>query len=180
MQVIGESICAMIVVPTYLTIVATEERKNELLLIFPPQVYSKIPPDCPIVMFDTFHPGLIRIVILVAIMFLISQFISISCCYYIISTLKKNASNFSASTYRLHLILTWVLLAQLILPMILVIGPLCVFIIAAALKLNLNNANAPTWIGECGMLLFAIFPCTTVMINIIFITPYWVCSDLFS
>ncbi|KAE9548644.1 hypothetical protein FO519_008146 [Halicephalobus sp. NKZ332] len=61
MQVIGESICAIIIIPSYHTIIATEERKNELLLFFPEEIYFKIPLDSPIVMFDTFNTYVILI-----------------------------------------------------------------------------------------------------------------------
>ena len=171
-QIVGHLICAVIVLPAYFTVITTEKRKNELLSLFSPIVYSKIPPDCPIVMFDTFNHIAIILAIFVVIMFAVSQSISIGCCYYIIKTLKKNASNFSASTYKLHLILSWVLLVQLILPVGLVVIPVCGFLLIATTKMNIHKTNAATWVGECGVVIIAFFPCTTAMINIIFIKPY--------
>ena len=42
------------------------------------------------------------------------------------------------------------------------------YIIQAMLK-----ADVPTWWGQVVMLFIAIFPLASVIINIVFITPYW-------
>lgn len=167
-HLIGEIIAAVIVIPPYKTVIADEIRTRELLKLYPEGSYRHLLPWAKIVAFDVFHPWAPYIASFVGVMFAISQSLSIACCWYIISTLKKNSSSFSATTYRMHLQLTRTLLIQLICPFIFVVVPISGFMLAAILR-----ANFPTWTGEISMMMVAIFPMISNAINIVCITPYW-------
>ena len=168
MQIIGESICAIIVIPTYITVIATEDRTYELLKFYPMESYIHLLPWAHIVVFDIFHPAAKYLTAFVSVMFVFSQGLSVACCIYIIRTLKKNASSFSANTYKMHLQLTRILLIQLFTPLFFVVVPICGFMFAAIFK-----TSVPTWTGEVNMMVVAIFPLITTGINIVCITPYW-------
>ena len=164
----GVTICFSITIPAYVAVIVTGERMYEVLKSYPEESYSYLLPDAQMVVFDISNPLVPYLVSFVGIMFVFSQFISLACCWYIIATLKKNSSSFTARTYQMHLQLTRILIFQFFIPFIFIVFPMLDYIIQSLLK-----ADLPTWWGQVVMLFIAIFPFTSAMVNIVFITPYW-------
>ncbi|KAH7720004.1 hypothetical protein AAVH_12536 [Aphelenchoides avenae] len=87
--------------------------------------------------------------------------------YAILRTLRKNAISFSSRTYRLHVQLTVLLLAQLSLPSVFVMFPMMVAVLSMIYHFHLSQTD-----GRMGFLLFSLYAPVNSFLVILFVTPY--------
>ncbi|KAH7694614.1 hypothetical protein AAVH_38335, partial [Aphelenchoides avenae] len=132
-----------------------------------PTALALVKPDMVIIYLDTSLAWAKWMMLVVVLGIVLASVISFGAVFAILRTLRKNARSFSARTYRLHLQLTVLLLAQLTSPTVFVMFPNIVAVVSMLTHFDLYQ-----WHGRIGFLLFALYaPCNSVLV-IFFVTPY--------
>uniref|UniRef100_A0A915DBE0 Uncharacterized protein n=1 Tax=Ditylenchus dipsaci TaxID=166011 RepID=A0A915DBE0_9BILA len=97
----------------------------------------------------------------------LAESVSFAVAFGIIKTLRANVESFSAKTYKMHLQLTFLLIAQLSTPILFVLLPVLIGIMAMYFHFHLNK-----FMGQIGVILCSSYASTNSLLVILFVTPY--------
>uniref|UniRef100_A0A7E4W3Y1 7TM GPCR serpentine receptor class x (Srx) domain-containing protein n=1 Tax=Panagrellus redivivus TaxID=6233 RepID=A0A7E4W3Y1_PANRE len=166
-HILGYGLCFSVSIPVTYTVVEVADypaymaryNASTFDLIKPGDVYGFLDEESSV--WSYFCP-------VVLALFVMNTVLSLLLSAYIIRMLSQNSKNFSKKTYRLQLQLSFVLVIQIILPLIFVVGPLSVlFIYMVYLKIPLTRTAA-----YIGVSLLTVYPSLNTLITIVCVTPY--------
>ncbi|KAI1702072.1 serpentine type 7TM GPCR chemoreceptor srh domain-containing protein [Ditylenchus destructor] len=103
----------------------------------------------------------------IVIGFIAGEIICFLTAFFIVRILRKNAHNFSTKTYMIQLQLTFLLIAQLVAPIVFILVPV-IYAIYAGLSLNLVGQAA----GDMGIIFLSLYALNNSLLTILFVAPY--------
>uniref|UniRef100_A0A7E4W3X2 Serpentine receptor class gamma n=1 Tax=Panagrellus redivivus TaxID=6233 RepID=A0A7E4W3X2_PANRE len=166
-HVLGYAVCFAVAIPIWYAIV-DEKDYPAYMARYDPSTFNEIKPGDVYGFLDEKSPIWKWYCIMALVGFCYFFFGSLLLSAYIIRQISKNARKFTEKTYRLHLQLSFILVVQIILPLIFVVGPLSIVFFYFVYWEQPLSSNA----AYIGVTLLTVYPSTNTFITIVGVTPY--------
>uniref|UniRef100_A0AC34Q3Y5 Uncharacterized protein n=1 Tax=Panagrolaimus sp. JU765 TaxID=591449 RepID=A0AC34Q3Y5_9BILA len=132
-----------------------------------PHIFDGVPKDAIWIWYEQTGTKTLYFLTCILSGFLASEIFCLGLGFVILRTLKKNAANFSAKTYKLHQQLTILLILQLLTPIIFFIVPISASIFAMIFNLKYQKPA-----DDIGFIFFSLYSSSNSSLTIIFVSPY--------
>ncbi|KAI1706541.1 serpentine type 7TM GPCR chemoreceptor str domain-containing protein [Ditylenchus destructor] len=133
-----------------------------------PHIWEKLQDDFSVVFMYDPDSTIIQIYFILGfVQFILYEVISIAIAWNILYTLRQNSQYFSPKTYKMHRQLTFLLIGQLLIPIMCIVLPTSILLLSVLFHFRITS-----WNNDVIMLTQALYASVNSLMTILFVTPY--------